>query len=78
MLAASGCNDVIVDDGRNKKTVQLNRPDYGLYIPPGIWVELINFSAGAISLNLVSDYFDEEDYIRDYQDFLNYKALKTS
>jgi dTDP-4-dehydrorhamnose 3,5-epimerase-like enzyme len=74
MVAASGCYDVIVDDGRNKKIVELNRPDYGLYIPPGIWVELINFSAGAISLNLVSDYFSEEDYIRDYQDYLNYKS----
>lgn len=70
MVAASGAFDVIVDDGRNKKIVELNRPDYGLYIPPGIWVELINFSAGAISLNLVSDYFSEEDYIREYDDFL--------
>lgn len=74
MVAASGCYDVVVDDGRNKKIVELNRPDYGLYIPPGVWVELINFSAGAISLNLVSDYFDEEDYIRDYQDYLNYRS----
>ena len=71
MVAASGAYDVIVDDGRNKKMVELNRPDYGLYIPPGIWVELINFSAGGISLNLVSDYFSEEDYIREYEDFLN-------
>ncbi|MBN1598675.1 MAG: WxcM-like domain-containing protein [Bacteroidales bacterium] len=70
MVAASGAFDVIVDDGRNKKIVELNRPDYGLYIPPGIWVELINFSAGAISLNLVSDYFSEEDYIREYDEFL--------
>ncbi len=74
MVAASGCFDVIVDDGRNKKIVELNRPDYGFYIPPGIWVELINFSAGAISLNLVSDYFDEEDYIREYQDFINFNS----
>lgn len=70
MVAASGAYDVIVDDGRNKKMVELNRPDYGLYIPPGIWVELINFSAGAISLNLVSEYFSEEDYIRDYDNFV--------
>lgn len=75
MVAASGAYDVIVDDGRNKKMVELNRPDYGLYIPPVIWVELINFSAGAISLNLVSEHFSEEDYIRDYNDFLKAREI---
>ena len=75
MIAASGSFDVIMDDGRNKKIVQLNRPNFGLYIPPGIWVELINFSSGAISLNLVSTKYDESDYIRDYQDFLMIKSF---
>jgi hypothetical protein len=75
MVAASGAFDVIVDDGRNKKIVELNRPDYGLYIPPAIWRELINFSAGAISLNLVSELFSEEDYIRDYNDFLKARKI---
>lgn len=69
MVAASGCYDVILDDGKNKKIVELNRPQYGLYIPPGIWVELLNFSSGAISLNLVDKKYDEADYVRDYNNF---------
>jgi len=73
IVAASGSYDVILDDGKNKKIIQLNRPDYGLYIPPWIWSELINFSSGAISLNLVSTIFEEEDYIRDYQEFIRLK-----
>ena len=70
MVAASGCFDVILDDGNNRKVVQLNRPNYGLLIPPLIWVEVVNFSSGAISLNLVSDKYIEEDYIRNYLAFL--------
>jgi dTDP-4-dehydrorhamnose 3,5-epimerase-like enzyme len=73
MIAASGSFDVVMDDGMNKKVVELNRPNYGLYIPPGIWAELINFSSGAISLNLVSDKYDENDYIRDYDKFIIFK-----
>jgi hypothetical protein len=73
MVAASGCFEVILDDGNNRKVVQLNRPDYGLLIPPLIWVEVINFSSGAISLNLVSEKYIEEDYIRDYSTFLKLK-----
>ena len=73
MVAASGSYDVILDDGVNKKVVELNRPNYGLHIPPGIWVELINFSSGAISLNIVSTKYSESDYIRDYQEFLMIK-----
>ena len=70
MVAASGCFDVILDDGNNKKVVQLNRPNCGILIPPLIWVEVVNFSSGAISLNLVSEKYIEEDYIRDYSTFL--------
>jgi len=73
MIAASGSFDVILDDGVNKKIVGLNRPYYGLHIPPGIWVELTNFSSGAISLNIVSTKYDESDYIREYTEFLNFK-----
>lgn len=73
MIAASGAFQVILNDGRNKKVVELNRPNYGLHIPPGIWVELINFSSGAISLNIVSTNYDESDYIRDYNEFLLFK-----
>jgi hypothetical protein len=54
----------------------LNRPDMGVHIPPGIWASEINFSSGAICLVLASEKFDEEDYIRDYEDFIKYKNRK--
>jgi len=73
VVAASGCFDVILDDGRNKKVVELNRPYYGLLIVPGIWRELINFSSGAICLVLASAKYDKIDYIRDYKEFINFK-----
>lgn len=73
IVAASGCFDVVLDDGKNKKVVELNRPYYGLYIVPGIWRELINFSSGAISLVLASNKYDKNDYLRNYEDFLNFR-----
>jgi len=69
IIAASGSFDVIVDDGRNKKIIQLNRPDYGLMIVPGIWRDIVNFSSGAICLVLASEKFDRNDYILDYSQF---------
>jgi dTDP-4-dehydrorhamnose 3,5-epimerase-like enzyme len=74
IVAASGCFDLVIDDGKNKKIVQLNRPYYGLQIVPGIWREIINFSSGAICLVLASHKYDPNDYIREYNDYLNYKA----
>ena len=73
IIAASGSFDVTIDDGKNKKTISLNRPYYGLHIIPGIWRELSNFSSGAICLVLASEKYDENDYIRNYNDFLNDK-----
>jgi hypothetical protein len=73
IVAASGSFDVIIDDGRNKKIIQLNRPYFGLLIVPGIWREIVNFSSGAICLVLASEKYNEFDYIREYSDF---KALK--
>jgi hypothetical protein len=73
IIAASGSFDVTLDDGRNKKTIQLNRPYYGLHLKPGLWRDLSNFSSGAICLVLASDIYYESDYIRDYQTFLNFK-----
>jgi dTDP-4-dehydrorhamnose 3,5-epimerase-like enzyme len=73
IVAASGSFDVILDDGRNKKIIQLNRPYFGLLVIPGIWREIVNFSSGAICLVLASDKYEPEDYIRDYSDFKNYK-----
>lgn len=73
LVAASGCFDVILDDGNNKKVIQLNRPNFGLVVVPGIWRELINFSSGAICLVLASHKYNEQDYIRNKEEFLNYK-----
>lgn len=76
LVAASGSFDVIIDDGQNKKIVQLNRPYFGLLIVPGIWREIVNFSSGAICLVLASEKYDEEDYLRDYNEFLCFKGKK--
>lgn len=73
LIAASGSFEVSVDDGTNQSVIQLNRPYYGLHIPPGIWASEINFSSGAICLVLASHTYDESDYIRNYVDFSAYK-----
>ena len=73
IIAACGSYDVILDDGKNKKNFTLNRPNLALHILPGMWRELDNFSSGSISMVLASKLYDEKDYIRDYNQFLNYK-----
>ena len=73
IVAAQGSFDVILSDGMKKRTVSLNRPFSGLLIVPGIWRELDNFSAGSVCLVLASAEFDEEDYIREYEDFIKWK-----
>jgi hypothetical protein len=70
IIAASGSFDVTIDDGKNKKTISLNRPNFGLHLKPGMWRELSNFSSGSICLVLASLLYDEADYIRDYDEFL--------
>ena len=70
LIPLSGSFDVVLDDGKNRTTITLNRPFKGLYIPNGLWRELENFSAGAVCLSLVSDEYKESDYIRNYEDFL--------
>ncbi|MXN92404.1 WxcM-like domain-containing protein [Flavobacterium sp. Sd200] len=75
LIALSGSFDVILDDGNEKKTYTLNRPGKGLHIPDGIWRELQNFSSGAVCLVIAQDVFDEEDYIREYDDFLSSKKV---
>lgn len=77
IIAASGSFDIIVDDGNNKKIFELNRPYYGLLIVPGVWREIVNFSAGAICLVLASHKYDEGDYIRDYNEFRKLKNEDT-
>ena len=76
IIAATGSYDVILDDGKNKKKFTLNRPNLVLHILPGMWRELDNFSSGSISMVLASKLYDEKDYIRDYNQFLNYKRWK--
>ena len=73
IVSVSGSFDITLDDGLNKKTVSLNRPYYGLHVIPGIWRELSNFSSGAVCLVLASQKYDENDYIRNYSDFINLK-----
>lgn len=70
MIAMSGSFDVTLDDGHQKKTFQLNRSYYGLYIPPMMWRDLDNFSSGAVCMVLASDFYSEEDYYRNYDDFI--------
>lgn len=76
IVAASGSFDVILDDGTQKRTITLNRPYQGLYIVPGLWREIVNFSSGSSCLVLASTKYDENDYIRDYQEFLSFKIIQ--
>lgn len=72
LIAASGAFEVALDDGVNKRTVLLNRPFWGLHVPPGIWASEQGFSSGSICLVLASEGYSEEDYIRNYDDYLEY------
>jgi hypothetical protein len=69
LVAAGGSFEVALDDGINKRTVLLNRPFYGLHIPPGIWASEQGFSSGSVCLVLASTLYDENEYIRDYDEF---------
>jgi len=73
IIAASGSFDVLIDDGKNKRMVNLNRPNLGLYLVPGLWREIINFSSGAICLVLASEKYEAEDYIREFDIFYKFK-----
>lgn len=75
IIAASGSFTVTLDDGHVKRTFTLNRPYQGLYVVPGIWRTLDDFSSGAVCMVLASERYDEADYIRDYQEFLKYKHV---
>lgn len=70
LIAMAGSFEVVVDDGREKQRFRLNRSHLGLYLPKMIWRELVDFSSGAVCLVLASEYFEEADYIRDYDDFV--------
>ena len=72
IVALSGSFDVVLDDGKEKKTFSLNRSYYGLYVPKGTWREMQNFSTNSLALILSSTRYDESDYIRDYDEFKSY------
>lgn len=76
IVAVSGAFDVLLDDGVNKKIVHLDRPYNGLHVIPGVWRELLNFSSGTICLVLASEIYDEDDYLREYQNFIQWKSSK--
>jgi hypothetical protein len=75
LVAASGSFEILLDDGKSKRTVFLNRPYMGLHIPPGIWASELNFSSGSICLVLASHTYNEKDYVRDYNEFLNLQTV---
>lgn len=74
IVAVSGSFSVTLDDGRIRRSFLLNHPYQGLYLVPGLWRTLDDFSSGAVCMVLASDIYDEADYIRDYQKFLHWKA----
>lgn len=69
IIAASGSFDVVIDDGRSHQRFSLNRSYFGLYIPGMLWREIVNFSSGSVCVVLASDYYDETDYYRDYDEY---------
>ena len=73
IVAASGSFRVTLDDGRTKRTFFLNRPYQGLYVKPGLWRDLDDFSSGAVCMVLASEVYKSEDYIREYEDFIAYR-----
>lgn len=75
IIAMSGSFDVVLDDGKNKKRIHLNRSYQGLYICPMIWRELDNFSSGSVCMVLASNKYDEDDYYRNYDKFLTGQGL---
>ncbi|QDW20602.1 FdtA/QdtA family cupin domain-containing protein [Flavobacterium sp. KBS0721] len=76
LVALSGSFDVVLKDGEEQEIVTLNKPYEGLLINPGIWRELQNFSSGSVCLVVASEVYIEEDYIRDFDEFLNYSNDK--
>lgn len=76
MVAISGSFDVIIDDGVQQKCVTLNRPYKGLLIVPGIWRIINNFSSGAVCMVMASEHYNEDDYVRDYEEFKQLTSSK--
>jgi dTDP-4-dehydrorhamnose 3,5-epimerase-like enzyme len=77
IVAMSGSFDIVIDDGKEKQRFHLNRSYQGLYICPMIWRELDNFSSGSVCMVLASNLYDEDDYYRDYDNFMKASGTKT-
>lgn len=73
IVAVSGCFTVVLDDGKSRRSFTLNRPYMGLLVTPGMWRTLEDFSSGSVCMVLASEYYDEKDYIRDHDSFLEYR-----
>jgi uncharacterized cupin superfamily protein len=73
IIAASGSFDVYINDGTRERTFHLNRPSQALLLSAGVWEELRNFSSGAVALVLASEHYTPEDYIRNFDEFIEYK-----
>ena len=73
IIATSGAFEVVLDDGKNRKTIRLDRPNFALHIRKGIWREAKNFTSGSICMVLASEVYAESDYIYDYKEYLKYK-----
>ena len=78
IIAVAGSFDFLVDDGVQKRTFHLNRSFSGLYVCPGVWGQLLNFSSGSVCLALASTPYDEADYCRDYEEFLSNTRMKAN
>lgn len=73
IVALSGAFDVIVDDGKERKVFNMSRSYYGLYIPAGLWREMVNFSTNSLALEFGSEHYDPKDYLREYDEFTKLK-----
>lgn len=76
LIAATGSFEVELFDGTVRRTVSLNRPNIGLHIPPGIWASEVNFSSTSICLVLASHHYEEGDYIRSLEDYIDTCKIK--
>ena len=74
IIAMSGSFDVVVDDGKERKVFSLNRSYYGLYVPAGLWREMVNFSTNALALEFGSIHYDETDYVYEFDEFIKMKS----
>lgn len=77
MIVLAGGLTVGLDDGFEKTSLQLEKPHHGLYVPPGTWVDLTDIRDGCVCLTLASDYYDESDYLRNYEDFLTWTRQRS-